>query len=87
MPVGDASMTKMSTPITIGLPKYWGKGIGSDALKILIKKAKRFGWEEMKVSGISNYNKRSIRMYKSAGFKPVSKDKNHGKEVRMVLKL
>ncbi len=87
IPVGDASMTKTSTPITIGLPRYWGKGIGLDALKILIKKAKRSGWKEMKVSGISDYNKRSIRMYKSAGFKPVSKDKNRGKEIRMILKL
>lgn len=82
--IGDASFTRTSTPITIGLPEYWGKGIGSQALGLLIKKAKHYNWKELKISGIATYNKKSLQMYKSAGFKVTNENK---KEVKMILKL
>ena len=35
-PIGDASITKDKTPITIGAEEYWGRGIGTKVLNLLI---------------------------------------------------
>ena len=58
--IGDASFTRTSTPITIGLPEYWGKGIGSQALGLLIKKAKHYNWKELKISGIATQSNKGL---------------------------
>ena len=53
----------------IGDKDYWGKGYGSDALKVLI----RFIFEEVNIYKIKlnvfSFNKRAISCYKKLGFK------------------
>lgn len=55
--------------IMIGDKEYWGKGYGSDALKILIK----FIFEEVNMNKIKlnvfAFNNRAIACYKKVGFK------------------
>ena len=55
--------------IMIGDKEYWGKGYGSDALKVLIK----FIFEEVNMKkiklGVFSFNNRAIACYKKVGFK------------------
>lgn len=55
--------------IMIGDKEYWGKGYGSDALKVLIK----FIFEEVNMNKIKlnvfSFNNRAIACYKKVGFK------------------
>ncbi len=67
-PIGDASITKEKTPITIGVEEYWGKGLGTKVLGMLISRAREIGLKKLKVSGIYEYNERSLRLYRKAGF-------------------
>lgn len=68
-PIGDACLMENSVPIVIGIPEFRSKGYGRTTLKLLITLAKNLGWEEMRVRGIYPYNKVSIRLFESAGFK------------------
>lgn len=55
--------------IFIGDKNYWGKGYGTDAMKVLIK----FIFEQMNINKIKlnvyDYNKRAIKSYEKCGFK------------------
>lgn len=54
--------------IFIGDPAYWGKGYGTDALKLLTK----FIFEEMNIHkiklGVYSFNERAIKCYEKVGF-------------------
>jgi RimJ/RimL family protein N-acetyltransferase len=56
--------------IGIGIREYWGKGYGTDAMKILL----RYGFTQLNLSRIQldvfSYNQRGIASYEKAGFKP-----------------
>lgn len=73
--IGGCSINECSTKnrncvigIMIGDKEYWGKGYGSDALKVLIK----FIFEEVNMKkiklGVFSFNKRAIACYKKIGF-------------------
>lgn len=55
--------------IGIGEPEFWGKGYGTDAMKLIL----RYGFLELNLHRISldvfDYNPRAIRSYEKAGFK------------------
>lgn len=55
--------------IMIGDKDYWGKGYGTDAMKVLVK----FIFENMNMHKISlrtfSFNKRAIKCYEKCGFK------------------
>ena len=55
--------------ISIGDKKYWGKGLGTEAMQLLIA----YGFENLKLHRIEldvyDYNKRAIALYKKLGFK------------------
>jgi len=55
--------------IFIGDKKYWGKGYGTDAMKVLIK----FVFEQMNIHKVKlnvySFNERAIRSYEKCGFK------------------
>lgn len=55
--------------IFIGNKDYWGKGYGTDAMKVLIK----FIFEQMNLNKIKldvySFNERAIKSYKKCGFK------------------
>jgi len=55
--------------IGIGEPEYWGKGYGTDAMRVAL----RYGFTELnlyRVSlGVFSYNERALRSYAKAGFK------------------
>jgi len=54
--------------IYIGDENYWGKGLGSDAMKTLVE----FAFEELNLHRLSltvfSYNTRAIKAYKKVGF-------------------
>jgi RimJ/RimL family protein N-acetyltransferase len=55
--------------IVIGDKQYWGKGCGSEAVKLII----RYGFEQLNLHRIASsawaFNERSIKMHLRAGFK------------------
>ncbi|SKC82182.1 GNAT family N-acetyltransferase [Maledivibacter halophilus] len=55
--------------IFIGDKEYWGKGYGTDAMKILIK----FVFEQMNINKIKlnvfSFNQRAIKSYEKCGFR------------------
>lgn len=70
--IGDATLSKQTLPIVIGVPEYRSKGIGSDILNLLIAKAREKHWDHLLVKGIYDYNERSIRLYSQAGFEHIN---------------
>lgn len=63
-----------STPIVIGSRNHRSKGIGKRVLSLLVSKALELGWKEMNAKGIYSYNTRSIRLFKSLGFREIRKN-------------
>jgi len=55
--------------IGIGEPEFWGKGYGSDAMRLML----RYGFTELNLHRVSltvyAYNSRGIRSYEKCGFK------------------
>ena len=54
--------------IGLGEPKFWGKGYGTDAMRVIL----RFGFEELNLRRVTldvfEYNPRAVRSYEKAGF-------------------
>ncbi len=77
--IGDACLMKNSTPIVIGSSDHRSMGIGTRVLSMLIKRAKELGWKEMKVKGIYSYNMKSLRLFRSFGFREtIRKERKDG---------
>jgi len=79
------------TQIVIGEKKYWGKGYGTKAIKLLLKKAKKLGISKIYLE-VRPTNTRAIAAYESAGFvkmgiKKYPKDKYLSKTLRMELRI
>ena len=86
--IGDASITPNRIPITIGVKEYWGKGFGSRVLLLLINRAREIGLKELVVSGIYEYNERSLHLYSKAGFSKTERFEENGYNcIKMELKL
>lgn len=73
--IGHISLVKRrnswhETQIVIGEKEYWGKGIGSKAIKLLIKKAKKDGIFKIYLE-VRPTNLRAIRTYEQCGFEKV----------------
>lgn len=93
--IGHISLTKRKnkwyeTQIVIGEKKYWGKGYGSKAIKLLIKKAKRLEISKIYLEVRPN-NTKAIRAYENCGFQKIKtvfypKNKYLPKTLRMELK-
>ena len=95
MVIGHISLAKRrngwhETQIVIGEKKYWGKGYGSKAIGILIKKVKRLVISKIYLE-VRPSNIRAIRAYKSCGFQKIKtilypRNKYLPKTLRMELK-
>ena len=73
--IGHISLVKRrngwhETQIVIGEKKYWGKGFGSKAIKLLIRKAKKDGISKIYLE-VRPTNLRAIRTYEQCGFQKV----------------
>lgn len=73
--IGHISLTERQngwyeTQIVIGEKKYWGKGYGSGAIKLLIRKAKRLGIFKIYLE-VRPTNIRAIRAYEHCGFQKI----------------
>ena len=73
--IGHISLMKRNnnwfeTQIIIGEKAYWGKGYGTEAIKLLMKKVKRFGIFKTYLE-VRLKNSRAIKAYKNCGFKEV----------------
>jgi len=75
IPIGDVTLSKETMPIVIGDKNYWGKGIGKRAVKTLIKRAKQLGYRKLTLKEICFDNERSLRLFKSCGFKQIGTTK------------
>lgn len=60
--------------IVIGEKEYWGKGYGSEAIKLLLRKAKRFKISKIYLE-VRPTNTRAIRAYQRCGLQKVKKVK------------
>ena len=72
--IGHISLKKRrgnqyETQIVIGSKKYWGKGYGTKAIKLLLAKAKRIGIAQIYLE-VRPENTRAIKAYEKAGFTP-----------------
>ena len=93
--IGHISLVKRrndwhETQIVIGEKKYWGKGFGSKAIKILIIKAKKIGISKIYLE-VRPTNLRAIMAYEQCGFQKVKiikypKNKYLPETLRMELK-
>jgi len=75
VPIGDVTLSPNTMPITIGVPRYWGKGIGKKVIGKLLHRARENGYGTIRLKGIYKYNERSLRMFKGLGFNVV--DETH----------
>lgn len=55
------------TQIVIGEKQYWGRGYGTKAIKLLLKKAKKLGISEIYLE-VRPTNTRAIAAYENSGF-------------------
>ena len=93
--IGHISLTKRKNnwheiQIVIGEKKYWGKGHGSRAIKLLMRKAKCLGISKIYLE-VRPTNIRAIRAYECCGFRKVKiisypKNKYLPKTLKMELK-
>ena len=94
--IGHISLVKRrndwhETQIVIGAKKYWSKGLGSSAIKTLIRKAKKNGISNIYLE-VRPTNLRAIRAYEQCGFQKVKivkypKNKYLQETLRMELKV
>ncbi len=92
--IGHISLVKKhdnwyETQIVLGEKRYWGRGYGSKAIKLLINKAKRLGVSKIYLEVRQN-NIRAIHAYEKCGFQKVKiirypKNKYLPKTLRMEL--
>lgn len=67
-PVGDAALSETLMPIVIGDAQYRNRGVGSQALQLLIDVARSRGWTKLVAHKIFAYNARSMKLFEKAGF-------------------
>ena len=94
--IGHISLVKRrnnwhETQIVIGEKKYWDKGIGSRAINILVRKAKKIGISNIYLE-VRPTNLRAIRAYEQCRFQKVKivkypKNKYLPETLRMELKI
>jgi RimJ/RimL family protein N-acetyltransferase len=70
--IGHISLVKRKnnwyeTQIVIGEKRYWGKGYGAGAIKLLIRKARRLKISKIYLE-VRPTNSRAIRVYENCGF-------------------
>lgn len=73
--IGNISLEKQRnncciTQIVIGEKKYWNKGYGTKAIKLLLRKAKNRGIKKVYLE-VRPTNKRAIKAYEKCDFKKV----------------
>lgn len=66
--VGDAALLPDAVPIVIGRPADRSRGIGTEAVQLLLLRARQLGWTEVRVSRIDRANRRSRRLFERADF-------------------
>lgn len=92
--IGHISLAKRpgdrhETQIVIGEKEYWNKGFGIQAIRLLLKKGKRLGIENIYLE-VRPTNIRAIKTYEQCGFRKVKivkypKNKYLPKTLRMEL--
>lgn len=93
--IGHLSLSPRSnnwheTQIIIGEKEYWGKGYGTEAIKLLLNKAKEFNINKIFLE-VRPENKRAIKAYGKCGFvksgiKKYPKNKYLPETIKMILR-
>lgn len=77
----DSAKNEAVLRITIGNPDYRGKGLGTEAVSLLLRHARtQSGWKRLTLKVLKS-NLRAVRTYEKTGFKPLSEEKKKGKEL------
>ncbi len=77
----DSGKSMATLRITIGDNDYLGKGLGSEAIRLLVQYAfEKAGWKRLQLKVLAD-NGRAIRTYEKAGFEPKSVDLQNGKMI------
>ena len=82
--IGDVTLWEENLPIAIGVEAYWGQGIGKAAINCLLKRAKELGMTKISVPAIYHYNKASLRLFESCGFKKISENETEKSYEKMI---
>jgi RimJ/RimL family protein N-acetyltransferase len=77
----DAKEHSAVLRITIGNPDYLGKGLGSEAIALLIRYAFQTAGFELLSLKVLRGNLRAIRTYEKNGFKVTREDLHEGKSI------
>jgi RimJ/RimL family protein N-acetyltransferase len=67
-PIGDAALLPDDLPIVIGHPDDRSRGFGTEALQLLLLRARELGRTDLVVASIHPDNIRSRRLFQRAGF-------------------
>jgi len=66
--IGDVTLAPDTTPLVIGVAEYRSRGYGKRVLRLLIGRARKLGWSQMRTKGIYTFNVRSRRLFEGLGF-------------------
>ena len=77
--VGDVTVKGENPPIAIWFSEYRGKGLGTLAMKAVIRRLKELGYEKITGSTVYKWNDRSLKMHERLGFRIVSEDEEEYK--------
>lgn len=69
VPIGDVTLKEENPPITIGVARYRGIGIGKKVMQAIVARARELGIKKLYNTAIYDYNTASRRLYESVGFK------------------
>lgn len=68
LPLGDITIKEENPPITIGVKKYRGKGLGKLVMKAIIDRLRVLGCKKIYNSIVYKWNIASQKLHKSLGF-------------------
>lgn len=79
IPVGDVTVKPENPPIALWLAEYRGKGIGTLAMREVIRRLRELGYEKITGSTVYKWNDRSLKMHRRLGFRIVGEDEEEYK--------
>ncbi len=74
--IGDITLAEDTLPVVIGAKEYRSKGIGKEAIGMIIERARQLGWDKLKVKMIYDYNEKSKRLFLKQGFTLIKEERD-----------
>lgn len=71
VPIGDVTVKPENPPIAIWVERYRGRGLGTLVMRAVIDRLRALGYEKITGSTVYKWNRASLAMHKSLGFRVV----------------